>query len=109
MSSSNSSIAKIRPQHTYVYCRCHLKCVLYTCYRGPNSGRQFYRCIYNRSEDDCNFFKWVDEQEESSYVTHYKLKASDQRIAEKLNLILLTMKVFAVMIFIDITIRVYFG
>ncbi|KAL0927114.1 hypothetical protein M5K25_001272 [Dendrobium thyrsiflorum] len=109
MSSSGSSVVKIRLQHSKVYCHCDLKCILFTCRRGPNSGRQFYRCVYNRSEDDCSYFKWADELDEPSYVTHNEFKASDARNSKKLDSILLMMKVLLVMFFIDITVRVYFG
>ncbi|PKU85620.1 hypothetical protein MA16_Dca003361 [Dendrobium catenatum] len=94
MSSSNSSVAKVRRQQSQVYCHCHLKCVLFTCHQGPNSGRQFYRCIYNRSDDDCHYFKWVDEEEEPCYVTYNELNVYKRRNSKKLDHILLMIKVF---------------
>ncbi|KAI0524870.1 hypothetical protein KFK09_004260 [Dendrobium nobile] len=111
MSSSNSSVVKSRMQQSKLHCNCHLKCVVFTCHRGPNSGRQFYRCVYNQTEDDCRFFKWVDEEEEEepTYVTLIEFKASDARNSKKLDLILRMMKVFVVMVFIDITVRLYLG
>ncbi|PKU62221.1 hypothetical protein MA16_Dca011514 [Dendrobium catenatum] len=105
----SSSVVKNMPQHSKVYCHCHLKCVLFTCHRGHNSGRQFYRCVYNRSEDDCSYFKWVDELEDPSYVTHYELKAYEARNSKNFDSIRLMLKVLLVMVFIDITARVYFG
>ncbi|KAI0499753.1 hypothetical protein KFK09_017961 [Dendrobium nobile] len=109
MSSSNSSVVRARRNQSLVYCHCHLKCVLFTCHQGPNSGRQFYRCIYNRSDDDCHYFKWVDEEEEPCYVTRYEFNAFDRKTSKKLDRILLMIKVFVAVVLIDVTIRLYFG
>ncbi|PKU69782.1 hypothetical protein MA16_Dca019058 [Dendrobium catenatum] len=109
MSSSNSSVVRARQHQSLVYCHCHLKCVLFTCPQGPNSGRQFYRCIYNRSDDDCHYFKWVDEEEEPCYVTCYEFNAFDRKTSKKLDRILLMIKVFVAVVLIDVTIRLYFG
>ncbi|PKU63309.1 hypothetical protein MA16_Dca013353 [Dendrobium catenatum] len=80
MSSVNSSVRQEIRQHSQVYCHCHLKCVVYTCYRGLNRGKQFYRCIHNRTDDDCNFFKWINELEEPSLDTHYAWRGIDEKV-----------------------------
>lgn len=35
------------------------KCVLLTCKRGANKGRQFYKC--HKKKGQCPFFRWADE------------------------------------------------
>ncbi|KAI0527439.1 hypothetical protein KFK09_003040 [Dendrobium nobile] len=65
MISSRPSTS-MRNREMPIYCHCNLQCSIYTCYKPNNRGRKFYRCPRKRSEDDCQFFRWVDEQNDLS-------------------------------------------
>ncbi|KAL0914990.1 hypothetical protein M5K25_015385 [Dendrobium thyrsiflorum] len=109
MSSTNLSATKDRRTRSRVYCHCHLNCVLYTCHRGPYSGRKIYRCINNRTEDDCRYFKWIDEVEDASYGTHDEYEGFEAKICKKLDWIIFLIKVFIATVLLDIAIRLWLG
>ncbi|KAH0466799.1 hypothetical protein IEQ34_004037 [Dendrobium chrysotoxum] len=67
--------------------------------------RVLSRCIHNRTDDDCGYFKWADELEDPSYVTHYELNCVETRISKKLDSIVFMMKVFVAVVVINIIIR----
>ncbi|KAL0904990.1 hypothetical protein M5K25_027159 [Dendrobium thyrsiflorum] len=92
-----------------VYSHCHLNCVLYTCHRGPNSGRKIYRSINNRTEDNCRYFKWIDEVEDASYGTHDEYEEFEAKICKKLYWIIFLIKVFIATVLLDIAIRLWLG
>ncbi|KAH0469608.1 hypothetical protein IEQ34_001166 [Dendrobium chrysotoxum] len=108
MSSMNSSATRNRHTRSRVYCHCHLNCELFTCRRGPNSGRKFYRCINNRTDDDCRYFKWIDEVEEASYGTYDEYEGFEVKIFKKLEWIIFLIKVFIATVLLDITIHLCF-
>ncbi|PKU72176.1 hypothetical protein MA16_Dca006769 [Dendrobium catenatum] len=75
--SSSSSAMPIRNSSNRIYCHCNMQCAVYTSHKSHSEGRKFYRCSRNRSEDDCNFFRWCDEVNDLPYD-------SDLRCAEEL-------------------------
>ncbi|KAH0452854.1 hypothetical protein IEQ34_017178 [Dendrobium chrysotoxum] len=60
--SSSHATPSTKSVDSPIYCRCNLQCEIYTCYKTNNHGRKFYRCPRSRSEDDCRYFRWIDEQ-----------------------------------------------
>ncbi|PKU81102.1 hypothetical protein MA16_Dca027069 [Dendrobium catenatum] len=65
--TSSSSATPITNTSNRIYCHCNLRCTIYTSNKARSYGRKVYRCSRNRSEDDCNFFRWCDEVNDMPY------------------------------------------
>lgn len=52
--------------HAVVKCHCRSPCHLFRSRRDASYGRQFYRCVNNRTPIDCNFFLWLDDNDEAT-------------------------------------------
>lgn len=57
-----------------VQCYYNLQCVIFKTYQSENHGRRFYHCPRNITQDDWNFFRWIDEDDHtSSNITHHPM------------------------------------
>ncbi|KAI0504919.1 hypothetical protein KFK09_015876 [Dendrobium nobile] len=102
MSSSLSSITRDTLQDHKIYCRCNQQCLVYTCQRGENRGRKFYRCPRNRSQDNCGYLKWVDETYQTINVTKYQLVAYEEKLTRKLESITFQVRIVIAILIINV-------
>ncbi|KAH0466060.1 hypothetical protein IEQ34_006163 [Dendrobium chrysotoxum] len=110
--SSSRSTQSTRSQDNPIYCHCNMQCQIYTCYKANNRGRKFYRCPRNRSEDDCRYFRWIDEENcevedinrfRSANASEVHLKHAGSVIAE-----LLQIKVLMVIMILLVGVAIHY-
>ncbi|KAI0527049.1 hypothetical protein KFK09_002645 [Dendrobium nobile] len=51
----------------------------------------------------------MDELEEPYHDTHYDLKAADDKILKKLDLVIFQLKVFIALVALDVIVKMYFA
>lgn len=100
MSSSLQSIVRDSSPDLKVYCRCNQQCLLYTCQRGENRGRKFYRCPRNCSQDSCDYFKWTDEIDQTT--AKYQLLTYEEKILKELESITFRVRIITKILIINV-------